>query len=213
MKRLLLVLTMTLPLAAVADTGGADPFTHGDVKAGQQKAGICFACHGPDGSGSVNPAWPKLAGQGSAYIYEQLTQFKSHQRKNPLMEPQAGALSREDMKNLAAYFSSLPYVPGVAGKASIEIAQPLFRAGDPSRGLPACAACHGPDGAGNAAAKIPRLGGQNSAYIAAQLTNFKSRERGVGVNGQMMQYVAGKLSDQEIQALASYVGGLKSGLK
>lgn len=213
MKPLLLLLVMAVPLTAVAGNGSPDPFTHGDSGAGHQKAAVCFACHGPDGNGSINSAWPKLAGQGSAYIYEQLQQFKSHKRSNPLMWAQAGTLSDDDMKNLAAYFASLPYVPGVSSQSSIKIAQPLYRAGDFKRGLPACAACHGPDGAGNAAAKIPRIGGQNSTYIATQLTNYKTKERGVGVNGQMMQYVAGKLSAQDIQALASYVGGLKSNLK
>lgn len=209
MKRLLLVLAVAyVAAAAAADNGGADPFTHGDAKAGEAKAGVCYACHGPKGNGSINPAWPKLAGQGSAYLYEQLGQFKSHKRNNPVMWAQAGALSDDDMRNLAAYFASLDYVPGVASKDSIEIAQPLYRAGDSSRGLPACAACHGPSGAGNPAAEVPRIGGQNSQYVAAQLAAYKNKERGVGVNGQMMQYVAGKLSDQEIQALASYVSGL-----
>ena len=210
MKRIAFALALALPVAAFAADGGSkDAFTHGDPSAGQQKASTCFACHGPQGNGSINPAWPKLAGQGSAYIYEQLGEFKSHKRSNPVMWGQVGALSDDDMRNLAAYFASLDYVPGVASKDAIAVAQPLYRAGDESRALPACAACHGPRGGGNVSVKVPRIGGQNAQYVAAQLTAYKKGERGVGINGQMMQYVAGKLTDKEIQALASYVSGLQ----
>ena len=215
MKRVLIALALCAPLfvAAADDTAPAaaskDAFTQGDATAGAAKAPVCFACHGPGGNGAINPEWPKLAGQHSAYIAEQLGEFKGAQRKNPVMLGQASALSDADMSNLAAYFAAQPAVPGVASKDAIAVAQPLYRAGDAARGIPACAACHGPTGAGNAAAQFPRIGGQNSAYAANQLKSYKSGERGAAGKGQIMATIAAKLSDQEIQALSSYVSGLQ----
>jgi len=215
MKRVLIALALCAPLfvAAADDTAPAaaskDAFTQGDATAGAAKAPVCFACHGPGGNGAINPEWPKLAGQHSSYIAEQLGEFKGAQRKNPVMLGQASALSDADMSNLAAYFAAQPAVPGVASKDAIAVAQPLYRAGDAARGIPACAACHGPTGAGNAAAQFPRIGGQNSAYAANQLKSYKSGERGAAGKGQIMATIAAKLSDQEIQALSSYVSGLQ----
>lgn len=216
MKRVLLAAALCAPLfafaqeaAPAAPAAAADVFTKGDAAAGATKAAACFACHGPGGNGAINPEWPKLAGQHSAYIYAQLNQFKTAKRKNPVMLGQAAALSDEEMRNVAAFFATQKPVPGVASKDSIAIAQTLYRAGDASRGLPACAACHGPTGAGNGAAEFPRIGGQNAGYTANQLKNFKGGERGAEGKGQMMAAVASKLSDQEIQALASYISGLQ----
>ena len=214
MKRVLIALALCAPLfVAVADdaapAAAKDAFTKGDAAAGAAKAPVCFACHGPGGNGAINPEWPKLAGQHSSYIAEQLGEFKSAQRKNPVMLGQASALSDDDMHNLAAYFATQAVVPGVASKDAIAVAQPLYRAGDAARGIPACAACHGPTGAGNAAAQFPRIGGQNSAYAANQLKSYKSGERGAAGKGQIMATIAAKLSDQEIQALSSYVSGLQ----
>src|SRR5215468_259990 len=93
-KYLLLLMTAALlPTSALADAG-----------AGKQKAAACGACHGPDGN-STNPLWPKLAGQTARYIYLQLRDFKEGRRKDPLMSPMAASLSREDMLDLADYFS------------------------------------------------------------------------------------------------------------
>jgi cytochrome c553 len=214
MKRVLLAAVLCAPLFAFAQeaapaAAAKDVFTQGDATAGAAKAAACFACHGPGGNGAINPEWPKLAGQHSAYIYAELTEFKGGQRKNPVMLGQAAALSDADMRNVAAFFAGQKPVPGVASKDSIAVAEKLYRAGDASRGLPACAACHGPTGAGNGAAEFPRIGGQNTGYAAAQLNNFKGGERGTTGKGQMMAAVASKLSDQEIQALASYISGLQ----
>jgi cytochrome c553 len=214
MKRVLIALALCAPLfVAAADDAPAaaskDAFTQGDATAGASKAPVCFACHGPGGNGAINPEWPKLAGQHSSYIAEQLGEFKTAKRKNPVMLGQASALSDEDMHNLGAYFAAQKAVPGVASKDAVAIAEPLYRAGDAARGIPACAACHGPTGAGNAAAQFPRISGQNSGYAANQLKSYKSGERGAAGKGQIMATIAAKLSDQEIQALSSYVSGLQ----
>jgi cytochrome c553 len=226
MKRVLLAVALCAPLFAAAQDAApkaADPFTHGDAAAGGTKAPACYACHGPGGNGAINPEWPKLGGQGSAYIAEQLAAFKcgplpadqqaaakcSEVRNNAVMSAQASALAPQDMADLAAFFASQKVVPGVASKDAIAIAEPLYRYGDASRDLPACAACHGPTGAGNAAAKFPHIGGQNSAYAANQLHNYQSGQRGNAGPGVMMQTVAKKLSEPEIQALSAYISGLQ----
>jgi cytochrome c553 len=89
------------------------------------------------------------------------------------------------------------------------VAEPLYRAGAAARGIPACASCHGPKGAGQPSAGYPRIGGQHAKYAAKQLRAYKNGERSLGGSGQMMAAVAAKLSDQEIDALASYLNGLQ----
>ena len=214
MKRVLIALALCAPLfIAAADeaapAAAKDAFTQGDATAGASKAPVCFACHGPGGNGAINQEWPKLAGQHSSYIQDQLKDFKAGKRKNPVMLGQAAGLSDEDMHNLGAYFATQKPVPGVASKDAVAVAEKLYRAGDTARAIPACSACHGPGGAGNVAGQFPRLGGQNAAYAANQLKSYKSGERGAQGKGQMMATIAAKLSDQEIQALSSYISGLQ----
>lgn len=211
MLRLVLAVALLVPAVAFAAGGSSgDLFTQGDASAGAKKASTCFACHGPGGNGSISPTFPKLADQGSRYIFEQLGEFKKGTRKNPIMHAQTASLSEQDMRDLAAYFAAQKFVPGVASPKSVKVAQPLYRGGDPARGLPACAACHGPRGEGNPAAAYPRIAGQNSKYIATQLEAYKAGTRGgANARGKIMQQVASKLTDQDIQALSGYVSGLQ----
>lgn len=194
------------------------PFLDGDAKAGEAKAATCGACHGPDGN-SNNPVWPKIAGQGAPYAYAQLKAFKmgmsqdhgakDEMRMDPVMSAQAAALSDQDMRDLAVYFSAKEQKPGVASEDAIALAEPIYRAGDADRGIPACSACHGPAGNGNPAAAYPKIGGQHADYTAKQLKAYRAGERKAGINGQMMAEVAAELSDEEIAALASYINGLQ----
>lgn len=209
MKRVLLALALTAPAAVFAAGAAADPLVKGDATAGASKAAVCAACHGVGGNGIINPEWPKLAGQHSSYVAGQLKAFKANERKNPVMFGQAAALSDQDMADLGAYFSAQKPVPGLASKDAVKVAEKLYRAGDASRGLAACSACHGPTGAGNPAALYPRIGGQNGAYTLNQLKTYKSGERAAGKHAPIMAAVAAKLTDEEIAALASYVNGLQ----
>lgn len=207
MKRVLLAAALCVPMMASAE-GAKDPLVKGDAAAGAAKAAVCGACHGPSGN-SANAEWPKLAGQSQVYIYSSLKAYKSGERKNPVMAGQVAALSDQDMRDLAAHYATLKMSPGVASKDAVAIAEKLYRAGDAARGLPACAGCHGPKGAGNAAAGYPRVGGQHATYDAAQLRAFRAGERSKSAGGLMMAAVAAKLTDQEIDALASYLNGLQ----
>ena len=209
MKRYVLVALLAAAPAVWAQDAKPDAFTGGSAEAGAAKAAVCGACHGPGGNSS-NPEWPKLSGQHAAYIYDQLKVLKSGARPSPVMGAQAAALSDQDMRDLAAYFAAQKAVPGVASPDAVAVAQKLYRGGDPARGLPACSACHGPEGAGNAAAKYPRIGGQHAKYTSNVLRQFRQ------FAGQpvphppfhVMAAVASKLTDAEIEALASYVNGL-----
>ncbi|MCK5668273.1 MAG: cytochrome c4, partial [Gammaproteobacteria bacterium] len=148
----------------------------GDVAAGKEKSALCAACHGTDGN-SVNPVWPKLAGQHSEYILKQLKDFKAGKRNNIQMNPLVATLSEEDMQDLAAYFSSQQAKIGYASAESLEMGEKIYRAGDASKGLPACMSCHGPTGAGNPAASFPSLSGQHAEYTKIQLLAFRDNKR------------------------------------
>ena len=178
----------------------------GDAAAGKAASATCAGCHGPDGN-SVNPEWPKLAGQGVPYLVKQLHNFKDGERKNATMAPMAMGLSDQDMENLAAYFSDQTMSQGAADKSLVELGEKIYRGGNAASGVAACIGCHGPTGAGNPAAKFPRLAGQHAKYVENQLHAFKSGERNNDA-GKMMRNIAGKMTDKEIQAVASYVQGL-----
>ena len=173
---------------------------------------VCAACHGPDGN-SVVATYPKLAGQIPEYIEKQLANFKpgpdgKADRPNPVMAGYAAPLSAGDIHNLAAYFAAQTPKPGTAkNKDTVALGQKLWRGGDVARGLPACASCHGPAGAGMPA-QYPRIAGQHADYTEAQLRAFRSGER-ANDPSKMMRTVAAKLSDAEIKAVADYADGLK----
>ncbi len=175
----------------------------GTAEAGKAKSTVCAACHGQNGN-SANPEWPNLAGQHAAYIIAQLQYFKSGQRQNALMSSQAMGLSEQDMKDLAAYYSSQTLkVPG-AVEGTVETGERLYQGGRASSNLSACIGCHGPRGRGNPGAKIPAIGGQHAAYTANTLKAYRSGER----QNQMMNAIAGYLTDADIEALSGYLQGL-----
>ena len=180
----------------------------GDATAGKVKSLACIACHGEDGNGnSTNPLWPKLAGQHEGYLVKQLKEFKSTARKEPIMLGMTAALSEEDMDNLAAYFSSQTLKGGAADPALVEAGKLIYTTGNAKKGLAACASCHAPNGVGNPAANFPAIAGQHTVYAEKQLKAFRDGSR-ANDTGAMMQDVAGKMSDDEIKAVASYIQGL-----
>ncbi|MGH1536554.1 MAG: c-type cytochrome [Gammaproteobacteria bacterium] len=187
----------------------------GDVEAGKQKSEPCAACHGVAGV-SVNPAWPKLAGQGEKYLVDQLHLFKEKVRVNTLMNPQAENLSEQDIEDISAYYASLPANKGSAdpdkefqGEKLHVIGERIYRGGNTETGVPACMSCHAPDGVGNAPAKFPQLAGQHAVYTAAQLRAYRSGARyQPDDNLNMMKEIATYLSDTEIDAVAEYISGL-----
>ncbi len=178
----------------------------GDAAAGKAASAVCAGCHGPNGISAL-PENPHLAGQGAPYLYKQLSEFKSGARANAIMQGMVANLSDDDMQNLAAFYAEMPVPEGKSQNENLELGRQIFQGGITAIQVPACAGCHAPDGAGNDAAKFPRLGGQRSDYIVAALKNFRSGAR-VNDPGRMMQMVAKRMSDEEIDAVANYVQGL-----
>lgn len=168
---------------------------------------VCGACHGPDGN-STAPIYPNLAGQYPEYLEKQLTEFKAGVRRNATMAPNAAKLSADDIRNVAAYLSAQQPRPHLA-KDPVLVAegQKLYKGGNPGSGVPACASCHGPTGAG-IPVQFPRLAGQQARYVQSQLHNFRSGDR-TNDGGKMMQVIARKLTDQEMRAVAEYISGLR----
>lgn len=171
---------------------------------------VCAACHGADGN-SASGAYPKLAGQHAEYLVKQLKDFrpqpggKPAPRDNAIMAGFAGALSDQDMINVAAFFSSQTPKPGFARHAAlVPLGQAIWRGGVADRGVPACAACHGPTGQG-IPIQFPRLSGQWAEYVAAQLNAFQEGTRN---NNDPMRQIAHRLSNDEIKAVADYAAGL-----
>lgn len=193
-----------LSVVALLSAGSAQS---GNAEAGKVKAAACAACHGADGN-SVNPVWPNLAGQNAKYIAKQLSEFKSGTRQNPIMLGMAAALSEEDMADLGAYFSSQTATGGSADASKVAMGEMLYRGGNPAKGIPACTACHGPTGAGVDTSAFPAVSGQHAAYVELQLKAFASGERNNDAN-RMMRDIAGKLSADEMSAVAQYMQGLK----
>ena len=185
----------------------ATPAFAGDAAAGTQKSAACGACHGATGS-SINPEWPNLAGQQEAYIAAQLALFKQGARDNPLMMPIAALLSDQDMQDLGAHFASQAPAGLEADPSNYKAGEKLYRGGDPERKLPACIACHGPQGKGNGPARYPALRAQHAVYTYNQLKAYaEGRRRAPG--NDIMQVVAARLTDGEMRALASYTQGLR----
>ncbi len=196
-----------LALAALQVQAGS--LVEGSAEAGKSKAVTCAACHGAEGI-SANPLWPNIAGQAAPYLVTQLKAFKDGARKDPLMTSQAMMLSDQDMADLAVYFESLPApAQSVANPDLVTTGEALYRGGEVSKQVAACMACHGPTGTGNPAAGYPALKGQHAAYTAKQLRDYASGERVSDGKTRVMRDIAGKLSEEEIAALASYVQGLK----
>ena len=198
---------LIIALASLTVTVSASVFAAGDATKGKALTATCAACHGIDGN-SVNPIWPKLAGQGEEYIIKQLTDFRSGARVDATMTPMAkGIASDDDIPHIAAYFASQKQKPGVADEKQVELGRALFKGGKMSSGVTACAACHGVTGEGNTKAKFPRISGQHSKYLVNQLKAFKSEAR-TNDPGKMMQNIAANMTDKDMNAVAEYISGL-----
>ncbi|TMH67824.1 MAG: cytochrome c4 [Betaproteobacteria bacterium] len=201
-------------LAAAAAAQETAPAKIDLAKAQQTATQICAACHGPDGN-SATPANPNLAGQHADYITLQLAHFKAGVRANAIMQGMAANLSDDDMRALGVYFSQQK-PKGLTAKdpALVQVAQKIYRGGDQVTGLPACAACHSPTGAG-IPKNYPRVAGQYADYTYAQLKAFKSGDRGADkagkdANGRIMGAIAEKMSDDQMKAVADYMAGLRN---
>jgi cytochrome c553 len=184
-----------------------------DTAKGQSIASqTCAACHAADGNSQI-AANPKLAGQFYEYLHKQLTNFKAQgdkkaERENAVMAGMVGPLSPADMQDVAAYYAAQKYKPAAATEKELaSLGQKIYRGGNLATGVAACAGCHGPTGAG-IPSQFPRIAGQFSVYVEAQLKAFRSGARANDPNG-MMRGVVARMTDKEIQAVSQYVAGLR----
>ena len=177
-----------------------------DLKAGEKKTAGCTPCHGPAGAGAMDE-WPKLAGQHAGYLEKQLRDFREKRRIDSNMNPLTAELSDQDIADIAAYLSAQEANIGQAQADQVDLGKQIYRGGNPVTGVPACMACHGPDGAGNPAAGYAALSGQFAKYTQKQLLDYKAGTR-KNDTGDVMQSIATQLGDTEIAAVSSYIEGL-----
>jgi cytochrome c553 len=204
--------------AFAASSATAADAIKGSAEAGATKAAVCTACHGVNGN-STNPEWPNLAGQNAAYVREQLEMFKSKKRNNPVMQPIVDPLTEQDFADLAEYFAAQTPTGGEADPSYWKAGETLYRSGDATRNIPACTACHGPAGQGNAGAGYPALRAQHSVYTVKQLQDYLTKNRYRDANdantvhttrnSAMMTTIASRLTPEDIRNLASYLQGLR----
>jgi cytochrome c553 len=212
-----LAATVVLAAFAASSASAADAIK-GSAEAGATKAAVCTACHGVNGN-SVNPEWPNLAGQNAAYIREQLAMFKAKKRSNPIMAPIIEPLTEQDFADVAEYFSTQTPTGGEADPSYWKAGEALYKSGDVARNIPACTACHGPSGQGNAGSGYPALRAQHSVYTVKQLQDYLTKNRYRDPNDAntvystrnsvMMTTIASRLSPEDIRNLASYLQGLR----
>lgn len=181
----------------------------GDPDAGAAKAAVCGACHGQDGNSSI-AAWPKIAGQHAEYAARQTRLVRDQKRDVPTMYPMVMNLSDQDIADIAAYFEQQILIPGVADEALVDAGQRLYQSGNMEAGVPSCAACHGPSGRGIKGAHYPSLQGQHADYTADRLRRYRAGENNGSDDpySHIMVAVARELSDEEINAVSSYIEGL-----
>ncbi|MFY0992765.1 c-type cytochrome [Halomonas sp. C05BenzN] len=205
MRKLLASLAITM---GAAGTAHADLQADADAAAGREKAQSCAACHGQAGI-SPSPSFPHLAGQQMSYTAKQIMDIRDGHRVVPEMAGQVDNFSDQDAWDVAAHFAEQEASLGQADPDEELIArgEELYRAGDMSKGIPACAACHTPTGEGIGSAVYPALSGQFAQYTVSTLQDFAAGER-ANDPSNIMRDIAAKMSDADMEAVANYVLGL-----
>jgi len=204
MKRVIIILMAVITMPALADIN-------------QSKVAICAACHNLDGN-SVMPLWPKLAGQSASYIIKQLEDFKSDHRSNETMSPMVKAINGQDIKDLAAYFSTQIVTPNVSTQPELlATGKQIYLQGNIKKQVLACTGCHGANGTGNSdllqsiqavtSIEAPAIGSQHAAYLEKQLQDFKAGTRHNDV-AKIMRNIAKGMTEAEMKAVAEYISSL-----
>jgi len=205
-------LALTAALAAIFFITGANAQVVFSQQELQAKLAYCKTCHGLSGQGyrGANPM-PRLAGQQTEYLENQLRAFIERRRTNPIMNNVAHVLSPNMITALAAHFKDLNPKPlGGAPQELVVAGKKIYREGVPGTDIPACASCHGPEAKGDGA--FPRLAGQLPDYILRKLVNW-SKERGQDPanpdTSAIMEPIAHGLTEPQIKAVAAYLSYLE----
>jgi cytochrome c553 len=174
-----------------------------DVEPPRPAIESCARCHGIDGRGRGNAAFPKLAGQRRDYLVNALAAYERERRHSGIMGPVAVGLTRDEQRALADYYSRLPAGPGeTRDEARIVRGAAIAQHGIPAQDVPACDDCHGADGPRNAA--YPRLAGQYADYLVLQLEVFARGDRGGSEYAHIMEPTARKLTAEQMRDVAAY---------
>lgn len=209
MKKLIVGLAMLAGISGFA-------MAEGNAEDGEQYTESCAGCHGADGN-SAAASFPKLAGQHESYLLKQLIDIKNGDRVVPQMAGLLDGFDEEQMADISAYYASQEKTVGNADPDLVDLGEQLYRGGNMETGVPSCAGCHSPTGAGNGPAAYPMLSGQHAAYIESQLYKFQRGYRASEPSDEartndgesrVMRTTAFRLKDFEIEALASYINGL-----
>jgi len=172
--------------------------------AGTVTVTACQPCHG---GAQTAPTFPKLDGQHAAYLEKQLREYKSGKRKSDVMAPLIAALKKGQIAGMAAHFAGqTPARGAVENQDLASRGKTLYEEGNRASGVPACVGCHMANGTG--AERYPRLAGQRQTYTVQQLADFKSGTRS-NDRAHVMRAIAGRLTDDEMKAVAEYVAGLQ----
>lgn len=202
-------LAMGAILISVLSTNAVAQALVGDPEAGVAKAMVCGACHGQDGNSTI-AEWPKIAGQHADYATRQTQMVRDQKRNVPTMYPSVMNLTDQDIADISAYFEKQAIKLGVADEALVEVGQAIYQSGNMSSGVPSCSACHGPSGRGIPGAHYPSLQGQHADYTADRLRRYRLGENNGADDpySNIMVAVSQQLTDEEIEAVSSYIEGL-----
>ncbi|WP_417566443.1 c-type cytochrome [Marinobacter sp.] len=187
----------------------------GDPERGEQLAAQgdgsgapCLACHGADGSGNNAAGFPRLAGLDSAYLAKQMLDYNAGARVSPIMQPNINNFDEQQIRDLAAYYATMS-VPQATAPAPVNedvLAQgeKLANQGDWDNYIPPCSSCHGPGNRG-VGESFPAIAGQHPNYIRSQIDAWRNNLRNNDPN-QLMTAVAERLTGEQIDAVAAYLG-------
>lgn len=188
-------------------------FAASDAQRGQQLAmqgdgsgAPCLACHGANGEGNAAGAFPMLAGLNEGYLFRTMKAYQDGTRVNPVMSMNIDNFEEQDLRDLAAYFSSLSAPQPTASSAPTELVnagEKLATLGNWDAYIPPCSSCHGPNNQG-VNEVFPRIAGQHASYIEQQLKAWQQGQR-TSDPVQLMEAIAKRLSDEQIKAVAAYL--------
>ena len=179
------------------------------LELGKEKSLVCAACHGEQGI-STNPIWPNLAGQHQAYLMKQLQDFKKGElRHSPVMAPFVAALTDEEIKAVAYFYSKQARAISKDSQKN-ELGEKLYRSGDAKKHITACIACHGPQALGNPLAGFPALANQKEEYALQQLQAFKDKTRQNDLN-EIMQMITAHMDEEDMRAVSAYLASVSLG--
>jgi cytochrome c553 len=164
----------------------------------------CARCHGRDGTGRGVGAFPKLLGQSEAYLVASLRAYALGLRHSGIMQPAVAQLSEAEMRRLARHYAAAGAPDSASPGGGSDLGEEIARHGVPADGIPACATCHEP--AGGRYPAYPALRGQTTDYLAQQLRLFRDGVRGGTAYAHIMETIARRMSDAQIEAVASYLG-------